>query len=155
MDSSLSAHFQFFPYSRLRPVGRARKGKTCRSKHFTCTYVHLDVRGTLLAMFSSCRCKPEVEALKIKLAGVEAEQERLLSVLRQYQTEQVTMHDQVRKWMRRSDAAEARATKRAPGEPNDGGEPTATPPRLWGARARRLMRPPAIPTAEPDKAQEA
>jgi hypothetical protein len=69
---------------------------------------------------------------------LEADLARQSSVIRQLETEQATLHDQVRKWMRRAVAAESRVD----GAPQAAAPIVAAPPpgRLWGARARRLAR---------------
>ncbi|HKW42521.1 MAG TPA: hypothetical protein VJN39_14830 [Gemmatimonadales bacterium] len=80
-----------------------------------------------------------------RVTVLEAELSKTQSVVRQLEGEQLLMHDQVRKWMRRAVAAE-RAVERNQ-EPAEDGTP-APPARrvrlskglLWGARARRLAR---------------
>ncbi len=63
------------------------------------------------------------------------------SELRTYQTEQVTMHEEVRKWMRRALAAESRMDARQTARVANGESPAVSSPRnMWGARARRLAR---------------
>ena len=66
--------------------------------------------------------------------------EQCESHMRQLETEQLTLHDQVRKWMRRAIAAE-RTVERAAGKAPAGAAPTqqALPwSQLTGVRARRL-----------------
>jgi hypothetical protein len=72
--------------------------------------------------------QPTVVELATRLGAIE-------SALRQLETEQLTLHDQVRKWMRRAVAAERVATREAPGTPKPG---APTPPPATGVRARRL-----------------
>ena len=72
-----------------------------------------------------------------RLAHLEAELTKVQSTVRQLEGEQILLHDQVRKWMRRAVAAE-RAIGR--GEPQAAPAPPAAPRRMWGPRARRMMR---------------
>lgn len=65
------------------------------------------------------------------------------SVIRSLEAEQATMHVQVRKWMRRAVAAEARE-QIAPA----GSVPAARRSGLWGARARRRLGLPDRPDME-------
>ena len=87
--------------------------------------------------------KVDAEWGRQRLDHLEAEVKRLGSELRQYQTEQVTMHDQVRKWMRRAVAAE-RAVDVERGESIErvgaGDAPARPASRLWGARSRVAAR---------------
>ncbi len=70
--------------------------------------------------------------------------ETLERSLRELDLEQVTLHDHVRKWMRRAVAAERRLDAAAePGVPPAQTAlplPAEPPHRLWGPRARRLAR---------------
>lgn len=73
--------------------------------------------------------------------------------MRALETEQATLHDQVRKWMRRAIAAERAAERNQEPDPK-GPETPATPAPvvarpLWGARARRIGR-----IARPDPVEE-
>jgi len=86
-----------------------------------------------------------VRQLGERLGEVESE-------LRTYQTEQVAMHDQVRKWMRRAVAAERAAAVRESG----GASPSQLPrsrAALFGARARIMARR-AERAARPDPVEE-
>lgn len=79
--------------------------------------------------------------LALKLEHLERELSKVQSTVRQLEVEQVTLHDQVRKWMRRAVAAE-RVVERARGAAPDA-PPTAAPSAArqpWGARARRMLR---------------
>lgn len=101
-----------------------------------------------MALFGKRQVKPEtgIDHLERELAKVQ-------SALRQLELEQQSMHDQVRRWMRRAVAAERNQEAR-----EGGGHPSEPPPApatahrvLTGVRARRLarlMRP--DPIAEPD-----
>lgn len=68
---------------------------------------------------------------------------KLESLMRTLETEQLTLHDQVRKWMRRAVAAE-RAVGRGQGSPAPAGTavapPLVKPASLRGARARMYVR---------------
>jgi hypothetical protein len=80
-----------------------------------------------------------------QVADLADEIRKLESVVRQIEGEQILMHDQVRKWMRRAVAAE-RAAERHQEPHRNGGPVTATPApsvpllRMRGARARILAR---------------
>ena len=69
---------------------------------------------------------------------------KLESLLRQLETEQLTLHDQVRKWMRRAVAAERNQERSTLGAAPAPATPPAPPSRstrgMWGARARIAMR---------------
>jgi hypothetical protein len=82
--------------------------------------------------------------VRLELQSVRQDVEKLASALRNLELEQQTLHDQVRKWMRRAVAAERNAEQNQ--EP-PAAQPAAppVPPRLWGARARRLMRGTPVP----------
>ena len=69
-----------------------------------------------------------------RLSDVEADLARMASAIRQLEVEQATMHDQVRKWMRRAVAAERHVTHEGAGTP-----PPAVAP-VTGVRARRALR---------------
>ncbi len=91
-----------------------------------------------MALFG--RGKVEAPDTAERLSRLEAEVSRLASALRLLEVEQGTVHDQVRKWMRRAVAAERAAERNQ--EP-DGAEPPAPPvmPRvITGVRARRMAR---------------
>jgi hypothetical protein len=94
------------------------------------------------------RGEPELEA---RVLTLERAYETLQSKMRQYQTEQVQMHEQVQRWMRRAVAAE-RATAR-PVVQRGHGEPVAPAARpklgMWGARRRIAER-----VRRPDPVQE-
>lgn len=51
----------------------------------------------------------DVTALLARVRDCEAEQQRVVGALRALELEQATMHEEVRKWMRRAVAAERRA----------------------------------------------
>jgi len=76
-----------------------------------------------------------------RIAHLEAEVLKVQSELRQLEGEQILLHDQCRKWMRRQ-VAEGRNQERAAGAVTDGVTPS--PPMLnrvmTGARARILAR---------------
>lgn len=77
---------------------------------------------------------------RAELAELRAELQRQASIVRQIESEQALMHDQVRKWMRRAVAAERRT---APNQELELQPAEATPapsPRTWGARARIMAR---------------
>ncbi len=86
----------------------------------------------------------------------------LESAMRQLETEQITLHDQCRRWMRRAVAVERAAVSHpAPtsdGIPPGGMEPsrgTASPRPLWGARARIAARRAArVPETSPTTSEE-
>lgn len=81
-----------------------------------------------------CECaglRAEVERLRGELVRVETE-------LRAFQTEQVTMHDQVRKWMRRAGAEQRNQERDEARAAPDPATPVVSAP--WGARARRAAR---------------
>lgn len=83
------------------------------------------------------------------LAKLESRVLALESAVRTLEAEQINMHDQVRKWMRRAVAAQKAAEQREAVEIPE--IPAATPLRTarpWGARARiaaRLSRPAPVP----------
>jgi chromosome segregation ATPase len=84
--------------------------------------------------------RADLNALREEVAQLRSELHKAQSEIRAYQTEQVTMHSQVQKWMRRAVAAErvvdrnqdptAEATA-ASGTPG-------SPQVLWGAAGRML-----------------
>lgn len=77
-----------------------------------------------------------VEALEQRVAKLTDELHATQSALRTLELEQSTMHDQVRKWMRRG-VAEARNQERArTAAPSE----RPQPPSLWGAAARIASR---------------
>jgi len=80
-----------------------------------------------------------------RISALEAEVSKLASALRQLETEQATMHDHVRRWMRRAVAAERRVEARNQeldlGQPGAQATPVAATPAprrttMWGARRR-------------------
>lgn len=98
--------------------------------------------------------RPDEDA---RLSRLEGEVVKLASALRQLETEQITMHDQVRRWMRRAVAAE-RAVELAhephPDAPTTPGPAPRPQMNLWGARARRAARVEAARGSENNGARE-
>lgn len=86
------------------------------------------------------------------LADLQARVASAESRVRTCEAEQARMHDEVRKWMRRAEAAERRAEQREPNQEQLSLErppgnavtpaPVVVPPgrKLWGARARIAAR---------------
>lgn len=93
--------------------------------------------------------KAERPDLEQRVVALEQETRRLASAIRLLEGEQITLHDQARRWMRRGVAAERAAETAAErargGLPHPPGVPTVTPPApsrltMRGARARILAR---------------
>lgn len=94
-------------------------------------------------LFRRRQAEPEPTLLAM-IADLQAQVTGCLSQVRALESEQITLHDQVRKWMRRAVAAE-RAVARNQEPDGAPALPVAAPParrRLWGARARMALRPP-------------
>jgi hypothetical protein len=78
-----------------------------------------------------------------QLATLAMELDKLRSALVLLQTEQDTVHTEVRKWMRRAENAERRVRQTAGAETEEVPEVQVNAPsrrRLWGARARIAAR---------------
>lgn len=97
-----------------------------------------------LAVFRFGQRQVSTPPVEERLSRLEAELARLQSALRQLETEQVTMHEQVRRWMRRAVAAEraAERNQERPSvvEPPEAATPVPPPRRMWGARERIAAR---------------
>lgn len=84
----------------------------------------------------------QVEGLP-SLEALHSELTKLQSAVRTLETEQVTLHDQVRKWMRRAVASEARAARSSQGSTPPPALPITSIPKptsLRGARGRIYVR---------------
>ena len=81
--------------------------------------------------FGKVKGAPEVGAVLQRMSALE-------SAFRTLEQEQIAMHDQVRKWMRRAVAAERAAGRNQ--EPEAGGRPATPGPQqgMTSARARAL-----------------
>jgi septal ring factor EnvC (AmiA/AmiB activator) len=82
---------------------------------------------------------PELAILQQQIGKLSEEVESTQRALRELEGEQITLHKQVRTWMRRAVAAERNQERAAEGGPPAPATPapSATP---WGARGRILAR---------------
>lgn len=79
-----------------------------------------------------------LSALANEVARLASEVGKAQSEVRAYQTEQINMHDQVRKWMRRAIAAERAVERNQDSSAERPAGSTPAPAALpWGARGRR------------------
>lgn len=65
--------------------------------------------------------------VRLRVDAIERELSKVASQVRQLEVEQMTLHDQVRKWMRRAVAAERRVEESAPAPAEHGASRTAQP----------------------------
>lgn len=89
-------------------------------------------------MFWSRQSQPASED---RLSKLEAELHKTQSMVRQLEAEQITLHDQTRKWMRRAVAADKNAERnQEPGARIEALPVTPAPRPEWGARGRMALR---------------